>query len=1285
MLPTKGLFTDCKPIHQPKDTHRDARNIVLSKIYGTIINEPGFEVTAVGYPDTLATSIGTIVFPDNSYAVLSDGINGGKDRIGFVDINDNYIDLIVDDTLGLDINFPIRSSEIDYNYLKQRIISWTDFNKPPRILNIDNIPFALDGSKALVDPTQIIELEVFTKFRVPQITFQTSDSSGAVKVGNYSFAVAYENIDGTRTTNSIPQGNINITDDSTSDVFSKIDGGIPGSLTSKSIQLTINNVDQRYNRLVLIGISRINNQVLAFEIKKVDINSSTIIITYIGTEITVGLSLEDVLRVSPLYTKSKAMAQLNNVLYHTNLEAEDDIDYQSYANNIRIFYNTKLVSITDINNSHKNNMPGGFAHGGIYAFYIRLLLKNGSTSRAFHIPGRATYGGETNASTSATTEGFVGVKVYQFEDTTNQASHTYSLDGDTNRVTSMASSTNMGYWENQNELYPNNFASGPPPLNLAGQKVRHHVFPTIQKCSQTHYSTDTAYGNSKLDTLGIDVVDVVIPPAIADQVEGWQILYAKRGYENSNTLGTDILLFGHFVDGNTTIQWSAGGNWRTDTRNSGGSAGNQMQPHDANIGGHPTTFIRGHNFELMKDKPQLSSANLYFDLEVKLRKDLLDGLFDNSRVGEPPSTVSNGEAAGNMVGSGTASGQNPGAVIDYTYSINVSTTLLASQVSKKLIDFRYLPSGIIDGLRRTIKNEEAFQVQVPIPITPALTTTYINISTPSRAKIYLFDGSAGYGSGSSTYEETYLVTYKQIKANVYANFDQQLLVATDTIFYKSSGVFPTQATKIRGGDHFISTRGFVTTSPFYDGDYGGTNIVTITRVHLTESRYNIGLRYEVQGDITTRYYPKSDPFLLWTNPNAPQQDGVNRTFDIRSPNINNYGYSNDSNAINDLYQSIIANPSQITTNKFPFRVIRSGFAGTNPQSIRSWKTYLIADKYEANRNKGEIENIAVMDDILLIHHLHGLFRTTGKDKLLLDTTEIFLGTGDIFQQQPKEMIPSKIGYLGTQNIFSCISFKGGYCWQNQQEGKCYLITSNNIEEISNNGMINHFKDNLKIDNTLPNNPFLGTGLITGFDGINNRILFTKRGTNPFTLSYSIDYKMWACFHDYLPDYYFFNNNMMFAISGHKIYKCHSITKKATYFDSTIYPSYIDMIFKDTNIEIDNLYENINWISEVRNQANTIQRNLTLTHIKGTTDYQDTGEIALVPFSGFGVSHNTRALINHWYFNKLKDSNSDVYIKRPISGPYALIRFKYDNHANLDLSQNSLYLYSFDAKFRKVEL
>lgn len=1263
MFPDKGLFTDCRLIDQPHGTYRDARNIILTKLYKAILNEPGFEVTATGYPNSTAKPLWVSMFPDNTYVIFSDGIAGGKDRIGVVDLSENYTDLIVDNVLGFDSNFPIKSSEIDYNYLKQRIVAWTDKNQTPKILNIDAIPFALDGSKALVNPLDISDLEIFTVFSLPLITGQVINGSGSLPAGNLSFAVAYENNDGTRTANCIPQKNFNIIDDSINDPINSIDGCIPGNLTSKSVQLTITNVDTRYDKLVLIGISRINNIVTAFEIKKIDISSTTVIISYIGTELTIALSLEEVTRVNPLYKKVGAMTQGNNILYHANLEAEVEIDYQKYANDIQIFYNTKLVSINDILNSHKNNLPSGFPHGAVIAFYIRLLLKNGSTSRAFPIPGRTIIGAERSTSSLAAAEGFTA-KIFQFEDTTNLGGHSYALDGDTTRVTSMASSTNMGFWENQDEVYPTGFP------DFATQKVRHHVFPTMRLCKDIHYSGDSLYGVSKMDVLGIDINNVIIPAGIKDQVVGWQILYAKRDYINSNTLGNDLFLYGHWVDGDNSIQWSAGGNWNTNTRNSGGSAGSQLQVHDAN-GAHGGAYMRGHGFELMKDKPQLASSDLYFDIEMKLSHPNLDSQF-----------TSLGIQGGNLVGSGTASGQNPGAIIDYTAS-NVTVTNLAGQTSKRIEGFKYLPSGIIDGVVRTVKNEEAFQAKLSVPaITPALTLAEINISTPSRALVYLFDGA-----GNSTYEETYLITYRQLKTNLYANYDQQLLIATDSLVYKDpSDVIATSLIKLRGGDTFVSLNTFVTTSPFIDGDFGGTNIVSFQRGHICESRYNIGLRYEILGNTSTKYYPKENPFYLWSNTFAPQQDPVNRIFDVKAPNVNGLGYSNDFNAINDIIQSVIYNPSQIITNKFPFRVIRSGYAGTNSQALRSWKTYLIADKYEANRNREEIENITMMDDVLLIHHRAGLFRTLGKEKILTSTTEVYLGTGDIFAQQPKEVIPSRIGMLGNQNIFASFSFKGGYAWLNQRDGAGYLLTSNGVDEITDNGLRQDFINNLKIDNTLPNNPFTNTGLIGGYDKLNNRLLFTKRGTNPFTISYSLDYKCWVCYHDYLPNIYFYNNNNLFCLSD-KVYKCDSSTKKAKYLDNTIYPSYIDLVYNPKDKEgrpIDTLVYNLSWVTELYN-ASIFVKNKTLTSIQARNNYQDTGEITLVPFTLFGIAYNTRALINGWNFNKLRTPNADVYKKKKLIDKYTLIKFKYSNVANLDSSQNSLYLYDLDVEARKVEL
>lgn len=1268
MLPLKGLFTDSKLLAQPKDTYRNARNIVLSKYYNSIINENGFTPTAVGYPASLATPIGVTMFPDQSYILYSQGTSG-LDRIGIVDINGNYTDLIVDNGLNFDINFPVTSSEIDYNYKKDRITGWVTGNNPPRVLNIDTLPFALNIDKSLVDPTIIIDLEVFPKVLTPNFTASVSNNGGSLLAGNYSFSCLYSNIDGTKTSYTAAQLNINIINDPTATGFiTTIDGVVPGTQTSKSITLNITNVDTRYDNLILVGISRINGITTFFQIKTIHITGSTITTTYVGTEGVTIVPSEEFLQVLPLYTSAQAITQYNNELYLANLQSQPDIDYQHYANQIRVYYNTNLVGINDTI-QYKNNFPAGFAHGETYALYIELILNNGSTSRAFHIPGRVSQFNDKTTSSLATTEGMVA-KRFQVEDTTNSGSFIYTTRADGTIGVSVFSQSNMGYWENQDEVYPANFP------DLAGQPVRHHTFPTIQKCSQVHYSANTLYGQSYLDVLGIDVANVIIPTEILPLIQGYRILYAKRDYNNSRTLGTDILLYASKSSFDSNLIWSSGGNWNTQLSVTP-SLGTEFIVR--------TDYLRGHSFELMKDKPQLSNSTLYMDLEVKITKTNQDLMYGNLQIAGGV-----GGAGGNLVASGNNSGTDPGVVVDFSYPFNVTTNKLSSQVIKKLGTYRYLPSGILDGENCTVKGEECIQANIvngSVPLANPISVSTLIVANDNKVNGNVASGPGPtwpYNSGNNN-TDTYLITYKQLKVNCYNNYDSQTLNTLNQVIFKSGGSVPTTATNLRGGDIFVGVRSFVCVAPFV-AQPTDTTIVgsfSATYAHTCESRYNVGLRYEVIGDITTKYYPKENPFYLWNNPDFPQQSNIGRTFNRAQPNVNGYGYSQDYNAVNDINQPIIYNPAQISTDSFPYRVIRSGEAGTNSQSIRSWKTYLVADFYEANRNKGTIINIAVLDDVLLIHHQYGLFRTVGKERILTSTTEVYLGSGDIFSQNPKDVIPSKIGYLGVQNIFSCIQFKGGYAWQNQLEGRVYIMTSDGPEEISDNGQVNFFLDNLQIDNTLPDNPFLGEGLISGYDRINNRLLFTKRGDSPFTLSYSLDYKCWGAFHDYFPDMYFFNNSNFFCISGNAIFICDSDTKKATYTDGvTIYPSYIDCVFSSGTDNI--LIETIEWISEVYDATQTLQKLLTITSVEASNSYQDTDEIPIVPFTSFGVASNTRAKVNKWHFNKVRDVNADVYKASPLVDRYVLVRYKYDNHTNLDSSQNSLYLYDLGITARKAE-
>lgn len=1272
MINTKGLYLDCEPIDQPQGTWRDAKNIIISKSNGAYTNEDGTALSAkagqygltptAGYPVNIAEPIGSAVYPDNEVVIFSAGKNGGKDRIGIMDRNEIYIDLIVDNILNFRTENPIRSAEVDFNFKNQRIVTWTDNFNSPRILNIDELPFPLNVDLSLVNPDNWVNTEIFPKFKTPIIGFTVNDNGGALLAGNYSVCIAYENIDGTRTPNSIPIKNINITDDPKSIGSNKYDGVAPGSLTSKSITFAISNIDTNYDKLVIIVVYKSNNQIVAKEVKKADISGSSLTVTYIGTETTIDLNLEEVLAIRPLYNKVAAMTQLNSILYHANLQSEDDIDFQSQANNIKIFYNSRLVDVDDLENSQKASYPSGFAHGGVYAFYIHLILKNGSLSRGFHIPGRTSQTGDLDIANNAINQGLPATtQRYQVENTTDFGNPSYTNSGGTNIITNTAGVSNMGYWHNKDEVYPQGFPS------LGGTRVRHHVFPSIRHCKTYHYSGETRYGANKLDILGIDVVGVNIPSNLQDRVEGWIISYARRDYVNSNVLGTDLALMAHSVETDTNRVWFAGGNWNVDARQDTGD-GDSDWGNDLNM---RTDYARGHCFDLLRDKPQINSQALYADFEIRLINNCTDQAYDVVGI--------NGC---NIAQSGAGAGQNAGALIDYRSLTNISTSVwgLAQHRMRRLSDFRYLPNGIIDGNIWTIKNEECISYKIeggydPVP-------TKIRVNSSSRSAGTLFSESTGP-------EETNLITFKQVRDNVFANYDQQILVMTDTISLKSD----TSKRQIRGGDTFVSFTSFIASCPRFGSDTNGVDGITVIRAHISESRYNIGLRYEVLGNVNSKYYPKTPANEFWSNPSNPSSDNTTMIFS-RFSNINEPVYSNDYNAINDLSQPVIYSPDQITVNKFPFRVIKSGVSGTNAQGLNSWKTYLSNDYYESNRNRGAIENIVSIDDILLIHHLYGLFRTLNNERLSVGSTEVYLGTGDIFSQAPKEPVSTKIGYLGNQNIFASFTFKGTYAWIDQSQGKVFTINKQGVVEISAQGMLNFFRDNTIFKNILSkeivqNNPITGNCIIGGFDPKFRRLIFTKNARTlvdpSFTLSYSIDYNCWVAFHDYTPNLYFNTTTQLFGFKSGAVYKFNNPASKGKYLDA-VSPSssYIDIVhaFRDREGKpIDVHFFSVNWITSVYSNLGTLLRDKTLSHLTARTGYQNMPRVSLLPHTIFAAYSNTRKINNKWSFNKIKTSNSDPFKRKPLIDKYCIIRYEYDNAVNLDSSQNSLYLESVACEIR----
>ena len=239
-----------------------------------------------------------------------------------------------------------------------------------------------------------------------------------------------------------------------------------------------------------------------------------------------------------------------------------------------------------------------YRRGEVYAFYISFVLKDGTETYAYHIPGRtaralenldtvnenfrldAALPGEIKTGTGFRPEEFLAsnpnAKVYQAVDTSQKV-----VDSET---------TTMAFWENENEFYPNtlDFVKGQVAddgsitydltSTLAGENVRHHRFPSnlgpqsfadravgsnpnyteqidqFNGAGSAFSNTSTTEGGGdgngfvlgeRIKLLGIEIKNLQLPKYILEQVQGFKIYYAKRTKDNKTVLGQGVAVPGH--------------------------------------------------------------------------------------------------------------------------------------------------------------------------------------------------------------------------------------------------------------------------------------------------------------------------------------------------------------------------------------------------------------------------------------------------------------------------------------------------------------------------------------------------------------------------------------------------------------------------------------------------------------------------------------------------------------------------------------------------------------------
>lgn len=248
---------------------------------------------------------------------------------------------------------------------------------------------------------------------IPTITFNSVLPSGNLKVGNYVIYIKYADADGNETDFVGESGIISCFIGGDRDPFS-IDGGFRDQLASKSISLTVSDIDSSYDYIKVYytrSTSDVdsNRVVTAHEIDRkfpVRNNSCNVIIT--GSEETKDIPVSDINIQYSIIDKAKSQTVCQNMLFLGN-SCKPDMTYKDLSDiSLRLLpyliesdserfigktsYDYSDLSDQSYSHEYYNTLniynKVGYWNEEIYRFGVVYIMKDGSLSPVYNIRGK---------------------------------------------------------------------------------------------------------------------------------------------------------------------------------------------------------------------------------------------------------------------------------------------------------------------------------------------------------------------------------------------------------------------------------------------------------------------------------------------------------------------------------------------------------------------------------------------------------------------------------------------------------------------------------------------------------------------------------------------------------------------------------------------------------------------------------------------------------------------------------------------------------------------------------
>lgn len=1090
MIGYKGMHQDNNPGNTPKGFYRRARNILMRRLAESTSNEDGFSLdytfnSQVVISKKQVPGRGILVFLKDAEYFLNPAGEYYNEIGWYFPSSKTY-------TRILRAVFPLAPEntikvEVEFNNEGEVLVIWNDKVSSPKLLNVDRLPFEVDGNKEPLTATHVKLLDLFPANKPVTIpNRQATNSQGQVPFGTYSFLFSYEIDEELETVPSQVDGVFKI-------AFPfNIDGGdykdYVGTRTSNlGIQFTIGNLDTLYKRLKVYVLQDQEGVKKAYLSRTLQITGSTMDIKFDGTY-EEELPYDDLVVPTTIFTSAEAMTLMNGSVLFGGIRKQIDVDYQKYANSIVVqwtlandtifdgelkrhkenIYNAPLHS-DEFKNSYVNyhGLVGTFAPDSTYQFFIQVLFNNGATSIPFNLPGMNWLSDAQLAILDASADTQLPKSGSDPAPDSDYAGIKYRHAADYSTSEPATARGYMGYSRNDNEFYPDSAdfdvwdASGATGRTLRNKVVRHHKMPGIKRITDKAIELGilpalpaTMSVQSGLDysffarvNLGIVLRNIPITQELIDKgAVGFRVLYAERQFEDMDVVAYIPALDFRFSD---------------------------VTPPETAPGAGVTTTLVGYDYTLMLKKPSLNvftKTEFYNDLaqDSLLTNPTGPGVRGFARIAYIPENTTGSDLdnrgreskfyfRGAQPFGGVNSGRIPSAAGNLKYLMSDT--------------YRYANWVDNNGSYAVDFNTQVYKIGREIPmisLRQALNAHFVGLFAPKR----LIDCSGVIPITGTT--PTHILTARVFGGD---------FVRTDNGFRfahkrgnTSRSLFIKKTFAGDGGNPLFP-------DPHYMGDFS----------YPTYARLAAEFRYE-------------NPTLRWQTPGLTVWQGEE---------ANNYSYSPSFELLNKAKTPTVVEPQFQEDADQPYTIIQSQARGQQ-DATTNWRRFLAADSYVMPRRRGKIVNLQGVDDKLIIHMLQGLFRTRGLITIPTNEQEAAVGTGKIFEFAPQELFPMGEGYGGTQHLSSCFAFKLGYFFIDNSSGKAFLV-GESIKEISSNGMRNFFMEEMRLkweeqfkalgldyDPRLldsPMHPF-GVGYIVGFDEKNNRLLVTKRD---FSLLADVDF------------------------------------------------------------------------------------------------------------------------------------------------------------------------------------